>query len=206
MSRFRQRLASLDPARCLLTPAASRILLLTGQSSFRSSVLRPEQFAFLAAVVPPGAIPLDAGFPFHADFLAQSSGAPGLLAASWRNALQVFWTRWDPVFVAHVAARLQKAADNTSRRLILITGSCGLHLANAAWPALLLPPRLRIEVVALGPASFGPAHVPATVLQGRRDEWSRLFYSGPVHYRPPCGHLDYWRCPDTIRAVREVLR
>ncbi len=205
MSRFRQRLAALPPAGCLLTPASSRVLLLTGQSSFRSSVLRPEQFAFLSAVAPPGAVPLDAGFPFHADFLSPSPNSPGLLAASWRNALQVFWSMRDTTFTAHVAVRLQQAAA-TSRRLILITGSCGLQLANAAWPALRLPPRLQIDVVALGPASFGPLHVPATVLQGRRDEWSRLFYSGPVHYRPPCGHLDYWRCPDTIRTVREVLR
>jgi hypothetical protein len=206
MNRFRQRLAALPPDGCLLTPASSRLLLLTGQSSFRSSVLSPEQFAFLSAVAPPGAVPLDAGFPFHVAFLEPSPSAPGLLAASCRNALQVLWTRYDPAFVAHVAARLQQAAAATSRRLILITGSCGLQLANAAWPALRLPHRLRIDVVALGPASFGPLHVPATVLQGRRDDWSRLLYRGPVHYRPPCGHLDYWRCPDTIRTVREVLR
>lgn len=92
--------------------------------------------------------------------------------------------------------------DATSRRLILTTGSCGLQLANAAWPLLRVPPDLRVDVTALGPACFGKLRMPVTVVQGRRDRWSRMFYRGRVDHFCECGHLDYWDSNEARALLR----
>ena len=125
-----------------------------------------------------------------------------MVGASWRNMRQVYWSLWSPGFRAVVAQRLQILLEATERRLILITGSCGMQLANEAWPLLRPRSNLRIDVIALGPACFGELRMPATVIQGRGDFWSRLFYHGPVDHYCDCGHLDYWGS----EAVRGLIR
>ncbi len=197
------RLEALDPRASLLAPAERRLLLLTGQSSFASARLAPEQSAFLAAVAPPGADLHDAGFPFHPAMLGDAPAA-GILAASARNFLQVLWSVSSRRYQACVRATLQQALDATRDELLLLTGSCGLQLANRAWPGLVVPARLRVRIVALGPACFGAlrlAPVEVTVVRGRGDGWSRLFYRGRIDVEAPCGHLDYW----TSSAVREAV-
>jgi hypothetical protein len=84
---------------------------------------------------------------------------------------------------------LQRAMDTTEQRLRIVTGSCGLQLLNCVWEEL----QGEAEVVALGPACFGRLRVPAEVVLGDRDGWSRLFYRGRVDRRVSCGHLDYWQ-------------
>jgi hypothetical protein len=183
-----------------LAPAAERIALLTGQSSFVSSALSPGQLAFLETVAPAGCSIVRTGLPF--DSAVEEFREVGMVGASWRNTRQVYWSICSAAFRTAVARRLQALMDATSRRLILITGSCGLQLANSAWPLLRVPPDLRVEVAALGPVCFGALRVPVRVIQGRRDGWSRLFYRGKVDGLCECGHLDYW----DSEAVRVLLR
>jgi hypothetical protein len=197
---YPHRLASLAPERSLIHQADSRVVILTGQSSFTSSRLSAIQQGFLEAITPPGFDLMPAGFPYHADLLG-TRPEPSILSASWRNAAQTFWSAAPTVFRQALAQTLNTLLSRTNRRLILITGSCGLQLANSVWPELNKPAELDIRVIALGPACFGTLQVPATVIQGRRDYWSKLFYRGPVKFHVPCGHLDYW----TSHEVRALI-
>ena len=205
---YLRRLEELDPRASLVTPAGVRLLLLTGQSSFRSARLEPEQSAFLRAIAPPDATIVDAGFPFHPAML-DDAPPPGMVAASWRNLLQVLWSVASPRYQTSVARTLQQAVDATEIELLLVTGSCGLQIANRVWPRLVIPPGLRIRAVALGPACFGrlrlaPARV--AVVQGTRDGWSRLFFRGRIDARVPCGHLDAWTSPAVRAEIAALLR
>lgn len=200
------RLGRLDPARTLIAEAESSIVIFTGQSSFLHSRLSPEQERFLGCVAP-GFEPLRAGFPFHSEML-EAAGEPGLLAASMRNAAQAIASVWAPGYRAVLRGTLQRLADRTARALILVAGSCGLQLINAVWLELKVPPGLAVRVVALGPACFGRFRIERariTVIQGRRDRWSRLLYRGPVDRLADCGHLDYWTNDEVRRVVAAEL-
>jgi hypothetical protein len=129
-----------------------------------------------------------------------------MVTASVRNSLQVIWSLWHPGYRRVLERVLQQVIDATSERLILITGSCGLQLANAVWPKLQVPSALHVKVIALGPACFGALQLPVTVLQGDRDGWSRLLYRGPVDGRCACGHLDYWTSEQVRERVAEILK
>lgn len=205
MNVYLRRLATLPPAGCLLTPAEGRTLLLTGQSSYATSALSPAQQDFLSSVAPPSAPPLYAGFPFHSRFVEQPFLDVPLLSASARNAAQTLAALTSGRYRALVAERLQAAIDATPGGLRIVTGSCGLHLLNQAFPRLRVSPPASLRVVALGPASFGPNRMPLTVVQSHGDLWSRLFYHGPVHCRDGAGHLDYWLHASVRRFVRSAL-
>lgn len=203
--RFLQRL---DAAGTRAWPCtAARLLLLTGQSRLTRSPLSAAQLAFLHDVAPAGAEVVGRGFPWDGD--GGSEPPPPLIAASATNARQHLWAVADRRYAALSAAALQRAIDATSERLIVITGSNGLATLQAAWPALRLPAGLRATVVAAGPAGapvdFGPA-TSTQVVQGLADGWSRALYRGPVHQRPPCGHLGYWSDGETRESVRDWLR
>jgi len=185
-------LAKLERANTPLPAVTDRVALLTGRSSFASPALSPQQLSFLKAIAPSGYSILETAFPYDLSLHGTAFRETGMLAASWRNMRQVCWSIRNPAFRAIVAGRMQALFDATGRHLILITGSCGLQLANSAWPQLRPPANLRIDVIALGPACFGRLRMPAKVIQGRRDFWSRLFYRGPVDHYCDCGHLDYW--------------
>ncbi len=203
MSAYIRRLATCSAT---LPPEESRIILLTGQSSFATSALSPAQRSFLQSVAPEGCAIVDRGFPFDPAFGGPGFADTGIVEASWRNACQVYWSLYSRDFQQTVAKRLQMVMDATRRRLIIITGSCGLQLANTAWPFLRVPPGLRVEVVALGPACFGRLRLPAQVVQGRRDGWSRAFYRDRVDRVCDCGHLEYWEAEEARLLVRGLLQ
>jgi len=207
--KYLQRLQSHPRDGSLLAAADSRVLLLTGQSSFSSARLSPEQESFLRHVAPARCEVVWSGFPYHTEFLGSDFRSSGMVAASVRNGLQVMWSFWHPGYRRALLRVLQEVIDTTSRRLVLITGSCGLQLANVVWPKLRLPSALRVQVVALGPACFSTLRLHGaqiTVLQGDRDGWSRLFYRGLVDVRCACGHLDYWTSMEVRRRVGEMLK
>jgi hypothetical protein len=205
---YRTRLAALDQSLSLVEPAPSRLILLTGQSSFRSSRLSPAQVDFLNAVAPPGVEPLPNGFPYHANFDC-AAPPPGLLAASVRNALQLCWSLFSPAYRRSVAHVLQTVFRNTGESLYIVTGSCGLQILASAWSMLMVPNGLRLRVVALGPALLRAGALPVDripALQGRRDFWSRLLYRGRLEARCNSGHMDYWSSPDARELVARLLR
>ena len=188
MSYF-ARLQSLDEAGSLLVPVERRVMILTGQSSWRAARLSPAQEAFLDAATPEGWTAVRAGFPYHSAMLGAAFEESSMLAASWRNAAQVAMSLGSRAYRDVVRRVLQRAMDTTEQRLRIVTGSCGLQLLNCVWEEL----HGEAEVVALGPACFGRLRVPAEVVLGDRDGWSRLFYRGRVDRRVSCGHLDYWQ-------------
>lgn len=183
------RLQRLDEAGSLLTPVDRRVMILTGQSSWRAARLSPAQESFLDAVTPAGWTAVRAGFPYHSAMMGPEFEEASMIAASWRNAAQVAMSVGSAPYREVVRRVLQRAMDTSRVRLRIVTGSCGLQLLNCVWDDL----RGEAEVLALGPACLGPLRTPAEVVRGDRDGWSRLFYWGRVDRTAECGHLDYWR-------------
>lgn len=199
---YRKRLAGLDERGSLVDSVPSRVILLTGQSSFVSSRLSPQQAAFLTAVA---SEPLLMGFPYHADF-DHAYLETGVIAASIRNAMQFCWSLFSPRYRSAVARVLQEVIFKTSELLCIVTGSCGLQILASAWPLLKIPSKLQVRVVAVGPVMVGGAVPGLHVVQGRRDIWSRLLYRGNVSARCRCGHLDYWNSREVRDIVSRLLR
>lgn len=183
------RLRELDDDGSLLGPVDRRVMIVTGQSSWRSARLSAEQEAFLDAVTPAGWTAVRAGFPYHSAMMGPSFEDTSMVEASWRNAAQVAMSVGSRPYREVVRSVLQRAMDTTRVRLRIVTGSCGLQLLNCVWEEL----RGEAEVLALGPACFGRLLAPAEVVMGDRDGWSRMLYWGRVDRRVRCGHLDYWR-------------
>jgi len=197
---FLRRLLSSPPP-----PAASdRLCFLTGQSRWETSPLSLGQHAFLLALAGDTLEPLLAGFPF--DALSTRPVQPdALLRASLRNARQALSARSNRLAPA-AAQVLQGVIDATARRLVIVTGSCGLEILTGAWPRLALPPRLTVEVLSFGPTGRPPGGgVRFQAVQGRRDLWSRLLYRGPTPERIGCGHLDYWTDPQALGLARAFI-
>lgn len=199
---YRTRLSALDYRNSLAaSPARSRVVLLTGQSSFRSSRLLPEQIDFLKAVAPPDAEPLLAGFPYHPELDRPDSPVP-LPTAAFRNSLQFVWSMTSTRFRQIIAEALRPLLQH---KPVIITGSCGLQLLAAASPLL----KIETPVIALGPAMLRPFKLDLNlvrVIQGRRDGWSRLLYRGPITAYCDADHLGYWESPDTRKIVEALLR
>lgn len=202
MSYF-QRLESLDYNRTLAVPTRSRIALLTGQSSFRSSRLTTQQLDFLRDVAPVNAERLQLGFPYHPDFDCDAA-EPGIVAASARNTLQYLFSLHSRRYQRIVALALQPLFTNTGESLFIVTGSCGLQLLTQAWPLIEQPQHLNVRVVALGPAGLLPPRAVATI-RGHRDLWSRLLYHGPITARCDAGHLDYWNSQQARQLVKRLF-
>jgi hypothetical protein len=205
---YLRRLEQLDTAGSLVRAADARLVLLTGQSSFVSAALSPEQEKFLCQVAPPGYEMLAAGFPFHRAMVPVGHQESSLLAASVRNTAQAAWSFCDARYRRVLRRILQELVERTHRELAIVTGSCGLQMANAVWPMLEIPAGLRPRVIALGPVCLRPLRLPGArveVLQGERDIWSRIFYRGRVDHYVPCNHLDYWSSGTVRRTVADLL-
>lgn len=194
------RIAAADKA--AWSPCEHRALLLTGQSNLRSSPLSTAQADFLAALSPLPIEVVRTGFPFDETHLDNRQAS--LLEASIQNARQFLWARNDAAYGRAVAQVLQPMLASAGRGVLLVTGSCGLQILQAAWQHLRRKPESRIEILALGPVGSPPHFGEAgfSAVQGSADLWSRMLYRGPVGYPSSCGHMDYWH--DSI--ARDVLR
>lgn len=197
---FAARLAG--AARAEWAPAPARLLLFTGQSRLDASPLSPHQRAFLAALAHPGLDIVARGFPFDAE--SEAPPAP-MLSASLHNARQYLWsTKRD--FGALIANVVFGALAKTERAIV-VTGSNGLALLNAALAAAPDAPRPPLNILALGPAGAPPIARDLTfaAVQGTRDPWSGALYAGPVAFRPACGHLGYWADEPTRAFARNFV-
>jgi hypothetical protein len=199
--------SSAADADSLVGPAAHRLVLLTGQSAPSNTALSPQQIAFLHAVAPPGVEILAHGFPFLRSHETDIYREPWLVVAAVNNARQYLAARFSRRFQDKIVVRLDELFAKTEETLLIITGSCGLRLLDAAWPRLTRggPP---FHVIALGPASDGRLRIPQgnlTTVQGARDGWSAMLFHGAIDHRVPGGHLDYWTCDPTIALVRSLL-
>lgn len=197
---FAARLAA--AARTEWPPAQARLLLLTGQSRLDASPLSPQQRAFLASLATPELDIVSRGFPFDTE--SEAPPAP-IVVASLRNARQYLWTR-QRAFGAMIAGALNAALAQTERAVI-VTGSNGLALLNAALAAAPDAKRPPLAILALGPAGAPPVArgITFAAVQSARDPWSRALYAGPVALRPTCGHLEYWANAETRAYARHFV-
>lgn len=182
-----------------LARAETRVAILTGQVRLDTSPLSAAQLAFLDAVATPGMDIIRTGFPYEAGENA-SFEMPPMPQAALVNARQYLWAHHDARYRDLARASLQRLVAATDRALVLITGSCGLAILNAA--------RLeasRLHVLALGPAGSAPRTHAFRAVQGKGDAWSHVLYRGPAPTRIACGHMDYWAAPEASAIAREFV-
>lgn len=166
----------------------------------RAGALSRTQMAFLEAIAPRDTI-VRAGFPFDPCVKEALAPAP-LPAAALANARRYAAARWSTAFGARVREGLN-ALLNGRQRAVLITGSAGLAMLNAAWGGI--EGRERITVLSLGPAGEAIDGARFAAVQGGRDGWSRALYRGPVHHRVACGHMGYWENSDARAIARSFV-
>ena len=212
--RYAARLAALPAAGSVVgARAAYRVVLLTGQSTYRHSQLSPDQLAMLDPLQELGFAVVTAGFPYHSELLTRPYRREPILPASARNASQFVAASWSPRFREQLGRHLRPLLERTERGLLVITGSSGLHLWAAARPALQPPPGLAVRLLALGPVA-GPGTlqrvavtgVAVDIVRGESDWISRFGHLGPVTTIVPGGHLDYAGAPAVRDAVRAAAR
>lgn len=174
-----------------------RVALLTGRSDPARTGLSKGQAAFLAAVMPPGMVAVQDGYPWIG---GQPEEKVPLPLAAWRNASQWRAAR-NGSARAEVSARLRALAGGP---LTIITGSCGLDLLHCGW----VEGACRL-VIALGPVMDRSPSWPdvrlVTVI-GRKDLLSRALHWTAPDIQVPCGHMGYWTCPETRAAVAGMLK
>ncbi|MBL8818122.1 MAG: hypothetical protein JNL58_18995 [Planctomyces sp.] len=149
-------------------------------------------------------------FPFTPDpsvrtgeeHLEQVDPAIPLLRASFANSFQ-FLRSLTFGYQTLASPHWESLLQSTSR-LLLITGSCGLQLINS-WTGLAAYAD-RIRVLALGPVAFSRTMVPTTILQGSRDTLSRLCFRSPEILVTGTGHMDYWEDPQVREIAAQWLR
>jgi hypothetical protein len=196
---YLERLEQMDEAGTLLVPARRRVLLWTGQSGYAAGALRGEQREFLAAVAGEDAVM--AGFPFHHEFDREYELR--IWRASWRNARQTWWCAANGRYRRAVGRVLRQAVESVSERLMIVCGSCGMEIVNAACEEMGGRLPQKVEIVGLGPTCLRPLRLERVrVVQGRGDRWSQWLYRGPVAAVSNGGHLDYWQCEQTRGVVR----
>lgn len=188
----------------LAEPAECSVAWLTGQSSFTHSSLSPGQLSVLDDMSGLGYRAVSCGFPYNTAALSQPYRKEHVIAASVRNGAQFIAARISRRFVGDLAQHVQPLFDTTSRRLLLLCGSCGVELLSAVLPVVRGGEGLRVLVVALGPVGRLPRGrgIEVRVVRGRRDWISRVTSRGAAHYVAPGGHLDY---VDDPRVRAEVV-
>jgi hypothetical protein len=196
MSYLRQ-LENLDPAASLLVPTRRRLLLLTGQSAWTSAALTTDQRVFLTAIA--GDDALLAGFPYHQHCIGTAN--PSLARGSIRNIRQASWCLLSQTYRTILRQVLHRAITSTEERLLILCGSCGLEMLNAA--DVTLSPQTR--VAAIGPTCLAAVRTRVDyVVQGRSDRISQALYRGRVDLRLPGGHFSYYNSLEAQQYLREA--
>lgn len=182
-----------------LPAAPRRIALLTGQSQLDQSPLSPVQADFLEAITPPGWSALPFGFPWD----GTPAAPPISFGRAARNSIrQYLWARTSSSYARAVATALTRLFTS-SDRLVLITGSAGLAMLNAAEPHL--PPHPDLTVIALAPAGRRPRLACRfTALRGKGDHYARLLGPKADHLFDG-DHYACWTAPDARRLVRGLM-
>jgi hypothetical protein len=208
MKRYLELLRSCNEEDFIIPRAPNVAAWLTGQSSYEHSHLEPDQLKMLDHLESMGWRAVRAGFPYNRRALKQPFRRPGLLASSWRNAEQYVASLWSDSFRRQCARHLQALLDRAGERLLLLLGSCGAEIFLSCHPLLIVPERLRISLVALGPVGHAaklPSGVRMCVIRGDGDWISRLFGGWPSDLRVSGGHMDYAARPETPAAITRAL-
>ncbi|MGE3251360.1 MAG: hypothetical protein AB7J28_09770 [Hyphomonadaceae bacterium] len=174
------------------------VAILAGPS--RAGALAPIQMAFLEAIAPDGAI-VRSGFPYDPSVREALAPSP-LAAAALANARCYAAARWSAAFAARARESLNALLRGRDRA-VLISGSAGLAMLNAAWAHLTR--REAISVLSFGPAGRAIEDARFVAVQGNRDPWSRALYRGPVHHRIDCAHMGYWESEEARAIARAFV-
>lgn len=182
-----------------------RIVIVTGLSNPTTCRLTEHQKSIVTEVEGASDFFVPWNFPFLPDSVLTGSvprSEPTLLTAAIANGLQFLRSRTEGY--RRAAEPHWNAVLNSSGRMILITGSCGIQLAAAS--GVLRSAAGRIKAIALGPTGGTDAVFPVTTVQGDRDWISRRWYRQVDHPVPEAGHMDYWEHPEVRERVQSWLR
>ncbi len=211
-SEYIKKLSSLSLEGSELEKCDYRLLLLTGQSSFNSSVLDDNKRFFLQKIAANNANfnTSFVGFPWHYEFNSQKKKASFAISCI-RNAMQYFWLRNNTKYQEGVERIIHHAIKITNQQLVFITGSCGIQHLLCALKKYQKTNLCYIKIIALGPVGkditanlnlYDPHFV-----QGKRDFWSKILWTGrKANYHPDCGHLEYYECPEIFTLVNELIK
>lgn len=181
--------------------ADCRVALITGLSNRRCCCLHPQLQNFLQRLEVAEECKLYQNFPFAKCLKAapvetseprDHCGEVPLWAACWANAQQYGRVFRSQNFLADAAPHWDGLRLAT-RKLLVVTGSCGLDLVRRLEFSLDLARRpFTLRVLALGPVAKPPAWEGVTVVQGSRDWITRMIYGQGEIVVPDVGHMDYW--------------
>ncbi|MEM7784883.1 MAG: hypothetical protein AAF623_16150 [Planctomycetota bacterium] len=172
----------------------AKVAILTGLSQPVSNHLSTDQVALMDALPIPKEWKVYRNFPYIE--LEKITDANHLISASFENIKQFVYSHGK-----QYRYRARKHWDSilgSTENLFLITGSCGIQLANSI-PYRKFPNH-RIEVLALGPVSLKASPFPVTTVSGDRDHLSNFFRFTRNHILQNTKHMDYWNHPE----VREI--
>ena len=189
----------------LLKRSPSKVVLLTGLSSFACSDLSDSQKNFLKSVTPIEFDIVLSNFPYHEGFLKKKLPEPPILIAGFRNFAQYLSALFSRPYAKLIASFFQVVIDHCEERLIVITGSCGLALFRAARPHLIFPDKLQIKIIALGPVGKSIQDIPLKIYRGKTDWISRILGPHQNVTEISCGHMDYYSNTSLQRLIKTDL-
>lgn len=205
MIRFVKKLRQLLPSGNI-TESGPVTVLLTGLSSLHNANLSHEQMIFLQTIAPDNTTVLPCNFPYHTDFISHSPSSSSLFTASLLNGMQFILATFSSRYAKLIASRLHPLLEKRQEKMVIITGSCGLALFNAALPYLQIKHLDKLLVIALGPVNVKlKTHAYKLYqIRGTKDWVSKMLKSGHIDYTVECGHLEYYHHRQTQHIVRSL--
>ncbi|MCA9129414.1 MAG: hypothetical protein KDB22_20150 [Planctomycetales bacterium] len=188
----------LTPAQYAYTPL--KVAFMSGLSEPRSCALTSRQQAFLRSLAAPESCKVYCNFPF-VPTRAIPLPPPPLWKASLRNTAQFLRAR-RPGYARRARKHLEALSDSADR-LVLITLSCGLEIANRCLADLA--PGKQIFVFALGPVAWTRPIYSHVFIQGSRDYVSKLFTRTVDVRLNGVGHLSYLDDPQVSELINDKL-
>ncbi|WP_354624884.1 hypothetical protein [Psychromonas sp. MME2] len=175
-----------------------KAIFITGQSNRRCCQLSPKQKKIADFLEEEGVSVAPFNFPYDSQMNVYHE--TNLLNASLSNTLQYFLSR-KPHFEKQYRAQVIKQFEQYGY-CIVMAGSCGLELLNN----LHLPVKLlkNMHVIAYGPVARTLPKTQVTMIQGRNDWLSKLFFK-EVDYLVDCGHMDYLESTEILNVLQQVI-
>lgn len=211
-SEYIKKISSLSLERSELKECDYQLVMLTGQSSFVSSVLDDNKRVFLQKIAANNENfnTSFGGFPWNYEFNTRKKKTSFAMSCV-RNAMQYLWLKNNIKYQEGVGRIIHHAIQITNQQLVFITGSCGIQHILCALKKYQKTNFCHIKIIALGPVGenimINLDLYDLHIVQGKRDFWSKILWNGKkTNYRPDCGHLEYYECPEVLTIVDELVK
>ncbi|NBV05850.1 MAG: inositol phosphorylceramide synthase [Proteobacteria bacterium] len=211
-SEYIKKILSLSLEGSELKECDYRLVMLTGQSSFVSSVLDDNKRVFLQKIAANNENfnTSFGGFPWNYEFNTRKKKASFAMSCV-RNAMQYLWLKNNTKYQEGVRRIIHHAIQITNQQLVFITGSCGIQHILCALKKYQKTNFCYIKIIALGPVGenimINLDLYDLHIVQGKRDFWSKILWNGKkANYRPDCGHLEYYECPEVFTLVDKLIK